>query len=404
MRKGISLLLMLALALTSFTTAFAVEPETPGVPADVQGTAYEAAVKALMDKGIISGYPDGTFRPEGTITRAEACVVIVQAMMASEKDLNDAAKKDFPDLAGYDWAAKYINYAAAKGAITGYPSGNFGPAWHVTYAEMASMLVRAMGYGPEDVTGVWPDNYISKAVELGLLEDVDYSAHAPALRGHVALMTYEAADDIEEANKPEEDEVKDPEEPGDKDQDDPAGHLADFSGRAYGILLDVAKVMNDKGDAVDEYEFLIGSKALFLKTNGKVTADSKDEIEKHFEEGNLYGLRMSNGVVTGFDTSDNDFVGINAGNFENFEIEGWAEVKSVSNYVIKTEDTFDDRDTFTVLDDASIYKAIEKDGKITGYERGTIRDVREGRHVRLYSVTGKEPGVVEIVLVTTVAP
>lgn len=77
MRKGISFLLVLALVFASFAAVFAADSQTP---ADVKDTEYEAAVTALIEKGIISGYTDGTFRPDGTITRAEACVVVVKAM------------------------------------------------------------------------------------------------------------------------------------------------------------------------------------------------------------------------------------------------------------------------------------------------------------------------------------
>lgn len=124
MRKGIAFLLVALLALSSFAAVFAAEAQAP---ADVKDTRYEAAVTALMGKGILSGYPDGTFRPEWTISRAEACTIVVKAMAPSEEALTKAAKSNFPDLAGYDWAAKYINYASAKGVISGYPGAEVLP-------------------------------------------------------------------------------------------------------------------------------------------------------------------------------------------------------------------------------------------------------------------------------------
>jgi len=324
-------------------------------------------------------------------------------MAPSEQALNEASKSSFPDLAGYDWAAKYINYASAKGIISGYPNGTFGPAGQVTYAELASMLVRALGFKAEDLTGTWPDNFITKASTLGIFTDIDNqvdNVNASALRGHVALMTYRVADAIMEANKP--DGSTDPEE---EPSEDPAGFLADFSGRAYGILLNTAKVLNEKGDAVDEYEFLIGDKTLYIQTNGKVATDSVPTIEGHLMEGDLYALQMSNGVVTKFGTSDDGFFALNSpAGFEDLTDDGsggaWAKVEDAKNYVIETDFTYAGRKVFSVLEDASIYVAIVENGAITGYKPGTFRDIKADYYVRLYSVTGDDPGVVEVVVVS----
>ena len=403
MRKGISFLLIMALVLTSFTAVFAAEA---GAPADVKDTRYEAAVSALMEKGIVSGYPDGSFRPEWTISRAEASIIAVKAMAPSEEALKEAAKSSFPDLTGYDWAAKYINYAAAKNVISGYPNGTFDPAGQVTYAELASMLVRALGYKVEDLTGTWPDNFITKAATLGIFTDIDHqvnNVNTSALRGHVALMTFKVADDITEANKPDgaanptEDDADDPTE-------NPAGSLADFSGRAFGIVLDTATVLNDKGDVVDEYEFLFGDKILYLKTNGKDSLDPTTIAGKH-KDGHLYGLQMSSGVVTRFGTSDDTFAGLSStpANFEDFTDNSWEKVTDISGYVLETAPNMAGRSVFSILEDASIYRAVIKDNginiEIIDYEPGTFRDIKDGKYVRMYSVTGKDPGVVEIVLV-----
>lgn len=387
MRRKISFLLIAALILTSFTAVFAAET---GSLVDINNTKYETAVRELAKKGIISGYSDGTFRPAGTINRAEACVIVIKTMGPSEKNLKEAAKSSFTDLAGCDWAGEYINYAAAKGIISGYGDGTFRPSGSVSYAEMASMLVRALGNSAGQLTGTWPDNYISKAVELGIFTNVSYSKNAPALRGDVALMTNAVAVDIANGGKI-------PEEP----KDEVTNPYAEFSGRAYGILLDVARVLNEKGDKVDEYEYLLGTKTLYFKTNGKVTSDLPAAVDAHLAAGDIYGLQLNSGVVTKFGTSDDSFLALNLpGGFNNFGIAAWAQVKAVKNMVIETKAAYGGRSIFTVIDDASIYVAKKDGGVITGYEKGTINDVSDGYFVRLYSVTGDTPGVVEIVLVS----
>jgi hypothetical protein len=406
-RNKISLLIIAVMIFASFTGAFAAEvtpvPISAQVtaPKDVAGTGYEEAVKTLIEKGIITGYPDGTFRPEGGISRAEACVVVIKAMNPSEEAMAQAGKSGFPDLKGYDWAEKYINYAAAKGVITGYTNGTFGPAGMVSYAEMASMLIRALGYRADELTGSWPDNYISKAIEIGLFIGViNANANASATRGNVAIMTNAVADNIINGTRPEtggssEDKDKDKDK-GDGDAD---LYLSGYSGRAYGIVLDAAKVLNSKGDVVDEYEFLIGDKTLNIKTNGKFPVDGKSTIDTHLENGDLYVLKMSGGVATGFETTDS----FSSTGFVSFTGTSWAAVSTVKNYVIETVNNHDSgtRKVFTVLDDASIYVATEENGEIVGYKPGTMRDVKRGKGVRLFSITGKNPGIVEVVLVSS---
>ncbi len=99
---------------------------------------------------------------------------------------------------------------------------------------------------------------------------------------------------------------------------------------------------------------------------------------------------MRNGIVTGIDTSATNF-GDKAG-FENL---GTGVVQDIKNHYV----TLEDDQGVSILDDASFYKAVEESGSITGFKAASIRDVREGRTVWLYSVTGETPGVAEIVLI-----
>lgn len=405
MKKVISLILILAMALSGFSIAFATA--NGNVPADVKGTIYENAVKALMEKGIITGYTDGTFKPNDTISRAEACVVIALSMNPSEDDLSGAPASRFPDLAGFEWAAKYINYAVSKGVVNGYPDGTFRPDDNVTYNEMATMLILALGYKAADLSGSWPANFVNKAVELGIFTGIAFNGNDAASRGHVALMDYRVVDDIIEANKPE-DETGDETSSDDTDYEDLAGFLSDYSGKAYGIILDIAAVMNDKGDAVNQIEFLIGDKVLYLNTDGKAAIPSASDIDDDHNDGVLHGLRMSNGIVKGVGYSDNGFADI-SGNANYVEYtNGWDEViEDASNSVVE----FDKDDTAavvsdikTILDDASIYVAVIENNVITGYEKGTMNDIDDGCWIRLYHVTGNEPGIVEVVLVSEIRP
>lgn len=104
------------------------------------GSWYYQAVAYLQKQGIISGYPDGTFKPESVITRAEFVTMIVRP-----GELVANAPSKFGDVSASHWAAKYINSAAAKGWVSGYPDGTFKPGAKLTRAEAVTIVNCVLG-------------------------------------------------------------------------------------------------------------------------------------------------------------------------------------------------------------------------------------------------------------------
>ena len=86
----------------------------------------------------MTGYPDGTFRPDAPITRAEF------ATIACRFEELTAGKATFSDVPDSYWGAKYINFAAARGWVTGYPDGTFGPQKNITRAEVVTITCRLL--------------------------------------------------------------------------------------------------------------------------------------------------------------------------------------------------------------------------------------------------------------------
>jgi hypothetical protein len=85
---------------------------------------------------------------------------------------NATANTQFGDVPSSHWASNYVSSAASLGIIKGKTATMFGPDETVTYAEACTMAVRALGYSENSLDGSWPNNYINKARELGLLEEV----------------------------------------------------------------------------------------------------------------------------------------------------------------------------------------------------------------------------------------
>jgi len=154
---------------------------------DTGGTPNEKAIVKLAALGLLKGYPDGTFKPFGNITRAEFAAVVVRALGYEASANLLTSPPVFPDCAGVPWAWGYINVASAQGIVKGYPDGTFGPQNNVTIAEAITMLVRALGRD-EEAVGVWPTGHIMVASTLGMLPSDLPGVSVPATRGIVAQL------------------------------------------------------------------------------------------------------------------------------------------------------------------------------------------------------------------------
>jgi len=120
-------------------------------PADTVGLPCEDAVEYLMDLGVVAGYPDGTFQPARTLTRAEVAKVVVLSHLGDEGAVLAGYLKgaySFSDVPTTHWASGYIKLAQNLGVIGGYPDGTFKPDNMVTHIELVKMLVQAAGMGP----------------------------------------------------------------------------------------------------------------------------------------------------------------------------------------------------------------------------------------------------------------
>jgi hypothetical protein len=184
MKKVLSLVLVIAMILSSFSFAFAANFE------DVEGD-YEKAINTLVGLGVVTGYEDGTFKPERIVTRAEMAKLIVEIL--GYGDLVAGSKSNFADTQGH-WADSWIALAAGRGLVVGTGDGNFTPDRQVSYDEAITMIVRALGYTDDcnELKGMtWPTNFKVKAADLKLTKDVKLVGTG-ADRGGVAQLLFNA--------------------------------------------------------------------------------------------------------------------------------------------------------------------------------------------------------------------
>ncbi len=117
---------------------FTVMAEVQALLSDIAGHWAEDGIRGLFAKGAVSGYPDGTFKPDANITRAEFITVLSKAF-----DLKPRDGKVFADTGGH-WARDTISTAVHYGIVNGYDAGAFGPDDPVTREQMAVMVVNAL--------------------------------------------------------------------------------------------------------------------------------------------------------------------------------------------------------------------------------------------------------------------
>ena len=177
MKKFLSLVLALVMTMSLFTiTAGATEFKDL---TDVDSIEHKEAVELFNKIGIITGYEDGSFGPEKTITREQAAKII--AIMALGNDAANklgAEKAPFPDVPATSQFAGYIGYCVSAGIIDGYKDGTFKPKGTLTGYQFAKMLLGVIGYGVKDeyVGSNWALNVARDGASIGLFDNATVTA------------------------------------------------------------------------------------------------------------------------------------------------------------------------------------------------------------------------------------
>ena len=154
-------------------------------------------VDTLVALGVVNGYDDGSFKPNGTVTRAEmAKMIYVLRTGNSDASAYNDDKTSFTDI-GSHWARGYIKYCQSLGIIAGKSNTKFCPNDKVTAQEAAKMLLVTLGYDAAKA-GLVGTNWAAKtnalADENGLLEDVNTSFTAACPRQYAAQLIYNTID------------------------------------------------------------------------------------------------------------------------------------------------------------------------------------------------------------------
>ena len=167
-----------ALVLALVMVFAAVIPASAASFNDVKGHWAQAYIENWTDKGVINGYPDGTFRPDQQITRAEVAKILTLAYEMS----TDVAKTNFTDVSQSDWYYLFVQACAANAVVNGYSDGSFKPNNPITRSEAVKMVclaagmterasgIETVGFKDESKVPQWALGYWNALYHVGVID------------------------------------------------------------------------------------------------------------------------------------------------------------------------------------------------------------------------------------------
>ena len=205
---------------TPSATPVIVEPTPSTVPAaDIENHWAKEFVLTLLGKDIVKGYPDGTIKPDANITRTEMAVVLAKTIGLNEVEVPEFDFVDGAEVPA--WAAGYVKAVVDKGIMVGYEDNTFKPAKNLSREEMVVLLVKAFEFAasedPElafedsEEIGGWSEAYVAKAVELGFVKgypDNTFKPKKDVTRAEAFTVLVKCMEEKEKSSKTETSEEK----------------------------------------------------------------------------------------------------------------------------------------------------------------------------------------------------
>ncbi len=180
---GIALLMVLTLAYAPKAGAATLS--------DISGHPFEKQITKLIDLGVVAGFPDGTFKPDQEVTRAQFAKLVAVAFGLTTTGYTTST---FNDVASDHWALGFIEAVAAKGWVKGYPDGGFKPENNITREEMATLVIRVLGR--EEESSKYTEAFV-KANDCAQVSEWAFGPVTLAYHVDVQVLTYHSGRTID---------------------------------------------------------------------------------------------------------------------------------------------------------------------------------------------------------------
>jgi len=136
------------------------------------GHKWENGIEFVYNRGIVQGYPDGTFRPDNTLNRAELLKVIVVSSYSESAYNSYEGDACFDDIDGSQWYTKYVCFGKAQGIVQGYDDGTFRPENEVIFVEALKIMFEGMDVSlTSTADSPWYQKYYNTAAAKYLVPD-----------------------------------------------------------------------------------------------------------------------------------------------------------------------------------------------------------------------------------------
>lgn len=149
----------------------------------------------MQSQGIVTGYEDGTYKPDNPINRAEFVKIIVSAVFTENQISTCTPSKTLSDVSSSDWFSPYICTALNAGIVAGYADGSFKPANDINFAEASKIITNAFGYETSS-KNIWYQSYVEKLEESNAIPNSICSVSKNISRGEMAEMIYRLKENI----------------------------------------------------------------------------------------------------------------------------------------------------------------------------------------------------------------
>jgi hypothetical protein len=160
-------------------TAVSQPSSTSAALSDIAGNWAQSSIEKLVSLGYISGYPDGTFKPDQQITRSEFCAIMDKVLQLTPS----VQQTHFTDVNPGEWFDKAVETAVYDGIAKGYGDGTFHPNAPISRQEMACVLIQAMGksqlaeasakaatkFTDDSQIAWWSRGYVTVALQQGIV-------------------------------------------------------------------------------------------------------------------------------------------------------------------------------------------------------------------------------------------
>ncbi|PYG88753.1 S-layer family protein [Ruminiclostridium sufflavum DSM 19573] len=170
MLKKIITLTMIAVLCISTTFSYAAA----GTQAESAQSAWKDSLSKLEVMGIIN---ESDLNTTGKMSRDIFSKIIVNSTGNYELAQSLKGSTTFSDVSKTSEFCGYINAAANKGYLTAYADGKFKPSSNISFAQLCTAMIGALGYTSNDIIGIWPKGYIDKAKSLGLTSGFSYKTY-----------------------------------------------------------------------------------------------------------------------------------------------------------------------------------------------------------------------------------